>query len=90
MASAEVAGVSAEAVQEKVRHGQVPDERVWRAWRLAMSRKGWCRRSGSPQAAEAMNNAWFAEMGLIPLALPVARNLVVPQEARHVVRERGG
>ena len=37
-----------------------------------------------------MNNAWFAEMGLIPLALPVARNLVVPQEARHVVRERGG
>ena len=50
----------------------------WRAWLLAMSRKGWYRMSVSPQAAEAMNNKWFAEMGLIPLVSPVRRNRVVP------------
>ena len=50
----------------------------WRAWLLAMSRKGWYRMSISPQAAEAMNNKWFAEMGLIPLVSPVRRNRVVP------------
>ena len=50
----------------------------WRAWLLAMSRKGWYRMSVSPQAAEAMNNKWFAEMGLIPLVSPVGRNRVVP------------
>ena len=51
---------------------------VWRAWLLAMSRKGWYRMSVSPQAAEAMSNKWFAEMGLIPLVSPVGRNRVVP------------
>ena len=50
----------------------------WRAWLLAMSRKGWYRMSVSPQAAEAMSNKWFAEMGLIPLVSPVGRNRVVP------------
>ena len=57
------------AIAKFLMRGGVPK---WRAWLLAMSRKGWYRRAGSPQAAEAMNNAWFAEMGLIPLALPVA------------------
>ena len=51
---------------------------VWRAWLLAMSRKGWYRMSVSPQAAEAMSNKWFAEMGLIPLVSSVGRNRVVP------------
>ena len=50
----------------------------WRAWLLAMSRKGWYRMSVSPQAAEAMSNKWFAEMGLLPLVSPVGRNRVVP------------
>lgn len=50
----------------------------WRAWLLAMSRKGWYRMSVSPQAAEAMSNKWFADMGLIPLVSPVGRNRVVP------------
>ena len=50
----------------------------WRAWLLAMSRKGWYRKSASPQATEAMSNKWFAEMGLVPLVLPVGGNRVVP------------
>ena len=42
----------------------------WRAWLLAGSGKGWYRMAESPQAHEAMNIRWFAEQGLIPLALP--------------------
>jgi RNA-directed DNA polymerase len=40
----------------------------WRAWLLALSGKGWWRMSGSPQAQEAMNNAWFQEQGLVNLS----------------------
>ena len=40
----------------------------WRAWLLALSGKGWWRLAGSPQAAEAMPNAWFTSLGLIGLA----------------------
>ncbi len=42
----------------------------WRAWILAGSGKGWYRMAESPQAHEAMNTRWFAEQGLIALALP--------------------
>lgn len=40
---------------------------AWRAWLLACSGKGWWRKAGSPQAAEAMNNAWFTKLGLVCL-----------------------
>jgi RNA-directed DNA polymerase len=40
----------------------------WRAWILALSGKGWWRMSGSPQANEAMSNAWFQEQGLVNLS----------------------
>lgn len=38
-----------------------------RAWILACSGKGWWRKSGSPQANEAMTIAWFKGMGLVNL-----------------------
>ena len=47
-----------------VKHG-VPARR---AWPLALSGKGWWRRSGSPPAAEAMTLQWFAGQGLVSLA----------------------
>jgi len=39
----------------------------WRSWLLALSGKGWWRKAGSPQAAEAMTNAWFKSQGLTSL-----------------------
>lgn len=39
----------------------------WNAWLLALSGKGWWRKSGSPQAHQAMSNAWFREQGLASL-----------------------
>jgi RNA-directed DNA polymerase len=39
----------------------------WRAWRLALSGKGWWRMAGSPQASEAMTNQWFRDQGLYSL-----------------------
>jgi RNA-directed DNA polymerase len=38
-----------------------------RAWPLALSGKGWWRRSGSPPASEAMTLQWFAKLGLVSL-----------------------
>ncbi len=40
----------------------------WSAWRLALSGKGWWRKSGSPQAHQAMNITWFRERGLVSLS----------------------
>jgi RNA-directed DNA polymerase len=40
----------------------------WSAWRLALSGKGWWRKSGSPQAHQAMSIAWFREQGLVSLS----------------------
>lgn len=40
----------------------------WRAWILALSGKGWWRKSGSPQANEAMSKDWFQEQGLLSLS----------------------
>lgn len=39
----------------------------WYAWMLALSGKGWWRLSISPQAMEAMPNAWFERQGLVSL-----------------------
>jgi len=38
---------------------------VKRAWLVALSGKGWWRKSGTPQAHEAMGIDWFAEIGLL-------------------------
>lgn len=51
---------------------------VQRAWPLAVSGKGWWRRSGSPPAHEAMNIKWFTDIGLISLS------------TRHVVLQTAG
>jgi len=40
---------------------------LWRAWPLAWSGVGWWRKAGSPQACEAMPNAWFNRIGLVNL-----------------------
>lgn len=40
----------------------------WRAWLLALSGRGWWRKAGSPQAAEAMTLKWFKEQGLVSLS----------------------
>lgn len=36
----------------------------WQSWILALSGKGWWRRSGCPQVHQAMNLKWFEELGL--------------------------
>jgi RNA-directed DNA polymerase len=40
----------------------------WRAWRLALSGKGWWRVSGSPPAHEAMTLQWFEVLRLVSLS----------------------
>ena len=49
----------------------------WRAWILALSGKGWWRKSLSYQATEAMTLAWFQAQGLVPL---VDRHLALQTE----------
>lgn len=39
------------------------------AWILALSGKGWWRKSSSPQAHQAMGNSWFNEQNLFSLSL---------------------
>jgi RNA-directed DNA polymerase len=39
----------------------------WNAWILALSGKGWWRKSSAPQAHQAMNVAWFKAQGLVSL-----------------------
>lgn len=39
----------------------------WQAWILALSGKGWYRKSSCPQAHQAMNRRWFDEIGLFNL-----------------------
>jgi len=36
----------------------------WHSWILALSGKGWWRKSGNPQAHQAMNLKWFDKTGL--------------------------
>jgi len=40
----------------------------WSAWILALSGKGWWRKSGTPQANQAMSIAWFKAQGLASLS----------------------
>ena len=42
-----------------------------RAWMLAMSCKGWYRKSNTPQANSSMDSEWFRLQGLKPFALPI-------------------
>ncbi len=49
-------------IADWLRRRGVPD---WRSWTMALSGKGWWRKSGTPQANEAMGNDWFAEVGLL-------------------------
>ena len=39
----------------------------WSAWILALSGKGWWRKSGTPQASQAMSITWFKAQGLVSL-----------------------
>ncbi len=43
--------------------------RKWQSWIFALSGKGWWRKSGTPQAHEAMGTVWFNELGLYSLSL---------------------
>jgi len=40
----------------------------WNAWIVALSGKGWWRKSAAPQANQAMSIAWFKGQGLVSLA----------------------
>ena len=40
----------------------------WNAWILALSGKGWWRKSGTPQAHQAMSIAWFKAQELVSLS----------------------
>lgn len=60
----------------------------WRAWLVALSGKGWYRRACTPQAHEAMNTAWFAEIGLYPLTDDYRSRF--KETARCVARMPGG
>lgn len=42
---------------------------TWQTWIIALSGKGWWRKSGSPQVHQAMGNFWFREQGLFNLSL---------------------
>lgn len=39
----------------------------WRSWLLALSSKGWHRKSNSPQANEGMSVKWFTSIGLFDM-----------------------
>lgn len=41
----------------------------WHSWILALSGKGWWRKSGSPQAHQAMNLEWFEHSGLYNMSI---------------------
>ncbi len=41
----------------------------WQSWILALSGKGWWRKSGCPQAHQAMNLDWFERLGLYNMSV---------------------
>jgi RNA-directed DNA polymerase len=59
----------AKSIADFLRELGVPTKR---SWLLALTGKGWWRMAGSPQAAEAMSNAWFEGQGLVNLAMRYA------------------
>lgn len=40
----------------------------WQSWILALSGKGWWRKSGCPQVHQAMNLKWFHDLGLFNMS----------------------
>lgn len=42
---------------------------TYQSWIIALSGKGWWRKSGTPQIHQAMNNFWFREQNLFNLSL---------------------
>jgi RNA-directed DNA polymerase len=54
----------AKSIADFLREMGVPE---WRAWRLALSGKGWWRMAGSPPATEAMSLQWFKDQKLVSL-----------------------
>ena len=40
----------------------------WQSWILALSGKGWWRKSGCPQVHQAMNLQWFEDLGLYDMS----------------------
>jgi len=40
----------------------------WQSWILALSGKGWWRKSGCPQVHQAMNLKWFEDLGLYDMS----------------------
>jgi hypothetical protein len=42
---------------------------TWQSWILALSGKGYWRKSACPQANQALSNKWFDEIGLYNLTL---------------------
>jgi RNA-directed DNA polymerase len=55
----------AKSIADYLQHLGVPE---WSAWRMALSGKGWWRKSGTPQAHHAMSIAWFRAQGLVSLS----------------------
>ena len=41
---------------------------TWQSWLIARSGKGWWRKSGCPQAHQAMNLTWFTKLGVYNLS----------------------
>lgn len=41
----------------------------WQSWILALSGKGWWRKSGCPQVHQAMNLKWFEDLGLFNMSI---------------------
>ncbi len=41
----------------------------WQSWILALSGKGWWRKSGCPQVHQAMNLKWFEDLGLYNMSI---------------------
>jgi group II intron reverse transcriptase/maturase len=46
---------------------------TWQAWIIALSGKGWWRKSATPQLHQAMNKSWFDELKLFNLSLNYAK-----------------
>ncbi len=61
---------------------------IWRALLIASSGKGWYRIACSPPAHEAMNLAWFEEIGLFSLLDNYC--LTFKETAQYVTRTLGG
>ena len=57
---------------------------TWQSWIIALSGKGWWRKSSSPQVHQAFNLQWFREQNLFELSLHLEKfnNSLKPPSAR--------